>query len=263
MGCTASVCMVRDAGLPTGRCRGRACRSRRLDPQSVLGLPMFEGLPAEQVQQLLSGAQVGVFPPRTSLFDAGSRADAFYILLRGRVKLFALTEDGKESIVEIIHPVSTFAEAAMFASGNYPVSAGTIEEADLVRVRARPFLACLRNNPELARRILAALCRWNRRLNGELRALKELTPIRRLAGFLLTLAPDGEGEAVIELPLKKAVIASRLGMEPESLSRALARLRDVGVSSRGRTVEVACLETLRAFYASERPAGAQGMARST
>ncbi|WP_247879285.1 Crp/Fnr family transcriptional regulator [Azospirillum brasilense] len=248
------MCAVRDAGLPGARCRSRACRRRRLEPNSLHGLPMFEGLPHDQILHLLSGASIGIHPPRTPLFDAGSTADAFYILLRGRVKLFALTEDGKESIVEIIHPVTTFAEAAMFASGNYPVSAATIEESDLVRVRSKTFLACLKQNPELGRRILAALFRWNRRLDNELRVLKELTPIRRLAGFLLTLVPEEDGAAVIDLPLKKVVIANRLGMEPESLSRALARLRDLGVSSKGRTVEVADIGKLRAFYTDERPA---------
>ncbi|NYZ17219.1 helix-turn-helix domain-containing protein [Azospirillum sp. RWY-5-1] len=220
-----------------------------MDPRSILALPMFEGVPAAPVLRLLDGASVEMHPPRTVLFDAGATADAFHILLNGRVKLFALTADGKESVVEIIRPVSSFAEAAMFASGVYPVGAETIEPCDLVRVRASGFLDGLRANPDLARRILAALFRWNRRLDRELRMIKETPPIRRVVDYLLELAPDGEGGAVFELPLKKTVIASRLGMEPESLSRVLARLREVGVQSRGRVVEIADLGLLRRFDA--------------
>lgn len=250
MPCAAKTCTASVAGGRPERCRTRLCRRRRLDPRSVLALPMFEGVPAGPVMRLLDGATVETHPPRAVLFDAGTPADAFHILLTGRVKLYALTADGKESIVEIIRPVTSFAEAAMFASGVYPVSAETIEPSDLVRVRASGFLDGLRANPDVARRILAALFRWNSRLDRELRMIKETPPIRRVVDYLLDLAPDGEGGAVLELPLKKAVIASRLGMEPESLSRVLARLRKIGVLSKGRVVAIADLEALRRFEAS-------------
>lgn len=251
MVCMAKTCSFRDDGLLPPRCRTRACQRRKLDPRALVGLPLFDGLPPDQISHLLVGSSVEVFTARSLLFDAGMPADSFYILLKGRVKLFTITEDGKESIVEIVHPVSSFAEAAMFANGRYPVSAETIEGADIVRVRASLFLAGLRENPDMGRRILAALYRWRRRLEQDLHMLRELPPIRRLAGFLLALAPPGDGAAVVELPLKKAIIANRLGMEPESLSRVLVRLRDVGVRSKGRTVEIADLGSLRRLHADE------------
>lgn len=234
--------------------RARAGRPR-LDPRSVLGLPMFEGLPTAQVARQLAGASVETRTPRTLLFHAGDRADAFFILLGGRVKLVALTVEGRESIVEVIRPVSSFAEAAMFASGVYPVSAETIEACEIVRIGAAGFLAGLREDPELARRMLGALFRWNRRLDHELRMMKEITPIRRMIDYLLGLAPEGDGAAVFELPVAKSVIASRLGMEPETLSRVLARLRKVGVVSRGRSVEIADRDALRRYGTLPPPAG--------
>lgn len=255
--CGGKVCAVTEEPPTAARCRAnRVCRRRRLDPSMVMGLPLFDGLAEERVMDLLAGAAVEVHPPRAMLFDAGSPADSFFILLSGRVKLMAISPEGKESIVEIVEPVSSFAEAAMFASGRYPVSAETLEEADLIRVRAATFMGALKDDADLAQRMLAALYRWNRQLGRERKALKAQNPAQRVAWFLLSLASDGDSaeaplrEITVALPYKKSVIASRLGMEPESLSRVFARLREHGVDAKGKGVAIADMDRLRRFCRS-------------
>lgn len=254
--CGGKVCAISDEPPTTARCRSsRTCRRRRLDPSMLGDLPLFDGLGEERVMDLLAGAAVEMHPPRTMLFDAGAPADAFFILLSGRVKLMAISPEGKESIVEIVEPVTSFAEAAMFASGRYPVSAETLEEADLIRVRAVAFMGALREDQELAQRMLAALYRWNRQLGRERKALKAQNPAQRVAWFLLSLASDlddsdSPGSVTVALPYKKSVIASRLGMEPESLSRVFARLREHGVDARGKGVAIADMSRLRRFCAA-------------
>jgi CRP/FNR family transcriptional regulator, dissimilatory nitrate respiration regulator len=254
--CGGKICAISDEPPTVARCRSsRTCRRRRLDPSMLGDLPLFDGLGDERIMNLLAGAAVEMHPPRAMLFDAGSPADAFFILLSGRVKLMAISPEGKESIVEIVEPVSSFAEAAMFASGRYPVSAETLEEADLIRVRASAFMGALREDQELAQRMLAALYRWNRQLGRERKALKAQNPAQRVAWFLLSLASDldggdSPGGVTVALPYKKSVIASRLGMEPESLSRVFARLREHGVDARGKGVAIADMGRLRRFCAA-------------
>ncbi len=251
LGAYAKICPVRGTAAASGRCRAaKACRRRRLDPVLVADLPIFEKVPIDVLGDLLGNAMVETHSNHAMLFEAGDPADAFFILMSGRVKLFALLEDGKESIVEVVEPVSSFAEGAMFASGHYPVSAEVIDEAALVRVRAEHFLSCLRQNRDLAYRMLSALGHWNRHLKREVRGLREHSPIRRVSGFLLSLMPCEEGAASVALPMKKVIIASRLGMEPESLSRVLGRLRDVGVRTVGATVHVEDVARLRHLYLS-------------
>jgi CRP-like cAMP-binding protein len=249
LGAYAKICPVRGAAATTGRCRAaKTCRRQRLDPALVSDLPIFEKVPTDVLGDLLGNAMIEGHANHAMLFEAGDPADSFFILLGGRVKLFALLEDGKESIVEVVEPVSSFAEGAMFASGHYPVSAEVIEDAALVRVRAEHFLPCLKQNRDLAYRMLSALSHWNRHLKREVRGLREHSPIRRVCGFLLSLMPCEEGAASVELPLKKIIIASRLGMEPESLSRVLGRLREFGVRTAGATVHVEDVARLRRLY---------------
>jgi CRP-like cAMP-binding protein len=258
LGAYAKICPMRAPTGASGRCRSaKGCRRQRLDPALVADLPIFEKVPVEVLGDLLGTAMIESHGNHAMLFEAGDPADAFYILLAGRVKLFALLEDGKESIVEVVEPVSSFAEGAMFASGHYPVSAEVIEDAALVRVRAEPFLAGLKQNRDLACRMLSALGHWNRHLRREVRTLREHSPIRRVSGFLLSLIPCDEGPASVALPLKKVIIASRLGMEPESLSRVLGRLRAVGVRTAGNTVHVEDVARLRRLYLSGEDAPVQ------
>ncbi|MBK1840395.1 cyclic nucleotide-binding domain-containing protein [Azospirillum sp. YIM B02556] len=232
---------------PPVRCRGRLCR-RGIDLPAIRSLPLFESLEPAVICRLLGNAPAESHPRNSLLFQAGDQADAFFIVLSGRVKLFALTEGGRESIVETVEPVSSFAEAAIFA-GVYPIAAEVVERAELLRVGARGFLAGLRANPAVACRMLGSLLRWERRLAGEMRRLRSRSPMERVAELLVSLTPQASGETVIVLPMKKLVIASRLGMEPESLSRVLGRLREFGVHTQGRTVRVEDVARLHALCA--------------
>lgn len=218
---------------------------RRVDPRLVADLPLFEGLSQAVIADLLGDAVIMERPRQSLLFSAGAAADCFYIVLSGTVKLFAVTEDGKESIVEIFSPVSSFAEAAMFASGCFPLSAEVIEEAALVRVGAGAFMRRLNDDHTVGFRMLAALARWNRRLSGEIWHLKEKNPEQRVAEFLLSLTSHTAGNVEVALPFRKGLVASRVGIGRESFSRVLARLRRIGVETDGNMVRINDVAALR------------------
>lgn len=240
-----TVCTVRrrTCAAPKGRPNGKVVN--RIDPSVLAPLPIFDGIAPEAIADLLADATAAVYPRQTLLFSAGNPAECFFIVLGGRVKLFALTEDGKESIVEIFAPVSSFAEAAMFASGSFPLSAEVVEDAALIRVGAASFLKRLQQDRALAFKMLAALARWNRRLTSEIRHLKLKTPAQRVVEFLLSLTDEAQGEVVVALPFKKGLLASRVGIGRESFSRVLSRLRRVGVETIGNTVRIADIGALR------------------
>ncbi|HSV28736.1 MAG TPA: helix-turn-helix domain-containing protein, partial [Candidatus Omnitrophota bacterium] len=159
--------------------------------------------------------------------------------------LFALTEAGDQSIIEVVDPIGTFAEAAMFSSAKFPLNCEVMAGSRLIHVPAAPFMRRLSDNRALAFHLLAALSLWQKRMIHEITELKSKSPAQRLASFLLALARDGEGQAQIRLPITKAVLASRIGIAPESLSRALARLKSVGVETQGRELVLTDLAALR------------------
>jgi CRP/FNR family transcriptional activator FtrB len=96
-------------------------------------------------------------------------------------------------------------------------------------------------------KMLAALSNWHRLLMREITELKMKSPGQRLGSYLLSLVEVDKGETRVKLPLKKTVIASRIGITPESLSRAMSRLRTLGVMSEGNIVSIADVQALRTF----------------
>ena len=211
----------------------------------VATAPLFSDVAAADLALLTEGAQSVAYPEQTLLFGEGDAADRFFVILAGRVNLFALTEAGDQSIIETFDAVNTFAEAAIFSSAQFPLNCEVLAGSRLVHIGASGFLRRLSENRRLAMVLLGGLARWQMRLIREITSLKNTSPAQRLASFLVALAPAGEGGAHVRLPLSKGVLASRIGISPESLSRALARLKAVGVESRGREVVITDLDALR------------------
>jgi CRP-like cAMP-binding protein len=210
--------------------------------------PLFADLGAGDLRLLLEQAQAVSYGETGLLFSQGDAADRFFVVLEGRVNLFALTETGDQSVIEVFDPIATFAEAAIFSSGKFPLNCEVVAGSRLVHVPAGPFLKRLSENRQIAFHLMAGLSRWQMRMIHEITELKSKSPGQRLASFLLALAKNGEGQegaTQLRLPITKAVLASRIGIAPESLSRALGRLKAVGVESHGREVVLTDLGALR------------------
>jgi len=207
----------------------------------------FADLPLDDVAGLVGGAHVRDHAKHSLLFSQGDVADRFYVCLDGRVKLFTATEEGDENVVGVFSSGQSFGEAAMFASGRFPVNAEVVEDARLVQIMAEPMIQHLSDNKDLAFRMLGLMARRHRRFQKDIADFKSKSPGQRLGGFLLALTDVESGPANAQLPFDKALIAARIGIKPESLSRALARLREIGVDCHGREVDIENVETLRAF----------------
>lgn len=217
------------------------------DWQLLERLPLFAGLGQEMLTRLLADARVESWPRGSLLFRQDEPASHFYVILVGWVKLFRGSSEGHESVVHVFTRGESFAEAAIFAGGGYPVSASVPDTSRLLAVPAEPFLGVIETDPAVARNMLAAMSRHLRQLVIRLEQLDTHPAPQRLAAFLLTLAPEAEGAVEIRLPIDKALIAARLGMQPETLSRAFARLRREGVDTVGERVRVPDVERLRAL----------------
>ena len=215
----------------------------------VAQAPLLAGLSPADLALLLDGAHVAVYPETELLFSQGDKADRFFVVLEGRVNIFALTETGDQSIIEVFDPIISFAEAAIFSSGIFPLNGEVMAGSRLVHIPAAQFLKRLADNRSLGLVLLAGLSQWQFRLIHEISELKSKSPGQRLATFLLALAAKaGDGAANggrVRLPLTKSVLASRIGIAPESLSRALNRLKAFGVETHGREVEITDIEALR------------------
>ncbi len=118
--------------------------------------PLFRAMPIEDALTLIGNQSPRTYEKGITLFRQGEPALAFYVILSGWVKLYRITPDGLEVVLNMFKTGETFAEAAMFLGGRYPASAETVSRARLLRIEAAIFRARIQERPELALSMLAS-----------------------------------------------------------------------------------------------------------
>jgi len=209
--------------------------------------------PENVARTVLESARLRSFSRGETIFLQGERASAIYIVAEGWVKLYRIAPSGAEAVVGVFTKGSSFGEAVAFRHDTYPVAAEAVTDCALIRIEADVFLRQIRENPEVAISILSATFVHLHGLVAQVEALKAQTGAQRVAEFLLELATCPDGACEVTLPYDKVLIAGRLGMKPESLSRAFARLKDQGVTIKQNTAHIEDLAILR-DYVEEDPA---------
>ena len=208
------------------------------DLEAVKRTRLFAKLDDDVLQELLRGTAPKTFKKGRMLFQQGEQATAFYVLLEGWVKVFRDLPTGDEAVFGVFTGGETFAEAAMFLGERYPASAEVVSDARLLPIHSSPIRERLLANPEICMSMLASMSVHLHRIVSQVEQLQTRSGPQRMANFLLRLCPVGEGPAMVALPYDKALIAARLGMKPESLSRSMSRLREIGVKVEGNRVTI-------------------------
>lgn len=204
-------------------------------------------------ERILDGASIREVSAGETLFIQGEPARALYIIIDGWVKLYRMTPSGAEAVVSIMARGRSFGEAVALRDLPYPVSAEAITDGRLVRIEGSRLRQAITADPQLAIGIISASFVYLQQLVGQVEQLKARSGVQRVAEFLTDLAPiDSTGRCVVHLPYNKTLIAGHLGMKPESLSRAFARLRDHGVSIETTTAVIEDIGLLRDLVAEDR-----------
>lgn len=214
---------------------------------SILRHPFFKNLSVADQERLITQSHEQQCSAGELLIRQGQPAERFFLVLQGRVKLYRISADGQEKVVEIIQAGQTFAEAVMFMQrSEYPVCAETLEAVQLVSFPNRLMLTLLQESPQACLHLLGHMSmRLHQRL-GELETLTLQNATQRFALYLIQQLDDRSQETVdIELPLPKRLIAARLSMQPETLSRIMARLNQDGlIEMSGRNIHIPSIERL-------------------
>lgn len=213
-------------------------------------IPLFQALDEKQLKGVLKSCHVLSLPAKSSLFERGSAASHFYLLKSGQIKLFCLSEEGDEKVIEIINPSETFAEAIMFMPKQiYPVCAETLKNSEIYSFDMKQFRGLLENSNETCFRLLSTMAR---QLHCRISDIDNLTlhnATYRLVIYLLEQLPEGAvALSNIHLDATKVIIASRLSIKPETFSRILLRLskQDL-IEVHGNDVTLLDVDGLRAL----------------
>lgn len=204
-------------------------------------LRLFSQLDDDALDEICSAGVLKKAAADEIIFQEGEPAHSFFVVGRGKVKVFKLSSEGKEQVLMIAQPGDSFAEAALFSGRRFPASAQALEDSELVVFSRARFVDLLGRNPDLAVSLIGRLSELLRLMTRLVEGLSLSDVTTRLARFLCSSRLDATGEMPSEvmLSIKKSLLASQLGTIPETLSRSFAKLtRDGLISISGPTIRI-------------------------
>ena len=197
-------------------------------------IPLFSGLTPEQTDSISTLAKTLTFGRGEIIFQEGERANGFYIVADGKIKVFKLSFEGKEQILHIYGPGHTFGEVPVFAGKNFPASSMALEASTILFLPRDGFVKLITDSPALAMNMLADLSMRLRAFTVQIENLSLKEVPARLAAYILTLAretagPGNDLPGRVTLPISKAQLANLIGTTPETVSRIFKKMADAGL----------------------------------
>lgn len=197
-------------------------------------LPLFEGVLTERDVEALEGAQVLDLPAGTPVFQAGTPAHTLYVVVLGRIRLTLGTDASMRDLGHMGRG-DTIGLAALLRGDLYPVNAEVAEDAVLVALPAAALRRILAEQPRMGARLVgdmgAKLARFVREIGG----FTQRSARARVARLLCDLYREAGVQAEVGFGEAKRLLASRLAMTPETLSRELHALAEAGLIESRRT----------------------------
>ena len=191
---------------------------------------LFENLTNKERQKLASQCSLKRVPKNTVIFEQKDEANAFYIVVYGKVSVFRLNSEGVEQIIHIQMDGEIIAEAALFDSVQYPASSKTLSDSLLIKIPKKAFIDLIIENPQTALKMMAAYSKRLREFVQKVEYLSTDDIKNRLLKFLnKNKSKNNEGEITVKLNITKKELAHLLGTIPETLSRNIRQLKNNGI----------------------------------
>ena len=211
--------------------------------ETLRKIPIFSELSIEQFRKITGISKVLKFKKNDFIFYDGDAYNGFYILLKGSVKIFKNSSEGKESVLHIIKPLNAFADVPLFEGGNYPANSQTLEESIIIFIPKDGFLSLIKEEPEMSLRMISGFAKRLRELTYKIEKFSSKEVINRLAEYLLkeirVNKTDKLEEPFLRLSVPKHTIAAYIGTISETLSRTLKKLQVDGIIKvKGKTIIV-------------------------
>ncbi|MBA3033285.1 MAG: Crp/Fnr family transcriptional regulator [Gammaproteobacteria bacterium] len=211
--------------------------------------PLFGDLPTAQLAQLAAATAERRYARGDVVLEKGARLTGLHVVLSGKLKEFCRAPGGEEKVIEILGAGQTCGEAALFLDTPYPFHASALSNAVLLHIEKQAIDGLVEGAPEFVIRMLQVLAERQNTSLRDIEAYSRSSLLQRLVTYLLELCrASGEETPSITLPAMKQVVASRLNMAPEVLSRTFRDLADAGlIEMRGKRVILLDPVRLREF----------------
>jgi len=212
--------------------------------------PLFKSLDVEQFDILSDSARLHELRKGETLFLQDCSVDRFFLIIQGGVKLYRVTNDGRETVLNVLGEMECVGEAEIFLdTSGFPFNAAAVDSTRLISFSSHVYKALLQTSNACCLGVIAAMAARLQERSCEIEALSKQTASHRVISFLLSQIEETEHKSEkveIKLPITKRLIAARLSMQPETFSRIIAGFRQKGLLEvDGNRLSINCLNDLR------------------
>lgn len=217
--------------------------------QLLTDLSLFACLPQAAIVHFAEKSRLLTHTKGKVLYIQGDEAEWFYVVVKGWVKLFRETLEGSEAVIDVLNDGQIFGEQAVVGGRYYNDSAELVDATQYIKLPISLLQYYLQKYPQLALDLLAKIVHKQQLQSHEIEHLNVQNAPQRIGCFLLRLCPEASEDSVsLNLPYDKTLIASKLGMKPETFSRALAKLKnDTKLEIRGAVITIPKLQILKEY----------------
>jgi CRP/FNR family transcriptional regulator len=213
-------------------------------------VPLFSELSVDDFRKITALSNLIKIKKNDFIFHEGDEFKGLYIVLKGSVKIYKISKEGKEYILHFITPPNVFGDVPLFTGGDCPADVQALEDSILLFVPKNEFLNLLANNSNLSLKIMTGFACRLKSLSVKAAELSLSEVINRLAGYMIKeLEKSGTvnlPEPYFRLSISISTLASYLGTISETISRALKKLRDNKIiRMHGKTIFVEDFKKLK------------------
>ena len=186
---------------------------------------LFSAIDPQNLSKIARIVSTRSFDKRELIFQEGEAASGFFVVAKGKVKIYKLALNGDEHILHIINEGGSFAEAVVFGSlKQYPAFAEALEKTEILFIPKNDFLSAMKSDFTLTKAVMVSLAEKLKYFNTLVEELSLKEADARIAKYLMDASFKKNSDSFV-LDIKKIELAKKLGIAPETLSRILKRFK--------------------------------------
>ena len=183
------------------------------------------------------------FKAQQLLWHEGDPGSKMISIIKGKVRIYRSLPDGKQASIFLFGPGETFGFLPLIDRSPYPASAEVIEDLEALVMTREKLYEVMRQYPDVAVFLLTQLAKRLRGAFDQIEMLSTRGVLPRVAAALISLTGLSDKKVqteIITLPVSSREYAGLLGLTPESLSRGITKLSEMGIIHRikGNTFQV-------------------------
>ncbi|MGD9567008.1 MAG: Crp/Fnr family transcriptional regulator [Sedimentibacter sp.] len=207
-------------------------------------VPIFNHLEQEEMDEINASTHTVSYKRGEIIYHAGEQSDALYIVHEGKIKIYNLSESGKQQLLRILKPGDFTGELSLFSESTHESYSEAMENTSICIFKRSDLQKLLLKYPTISLKLLNEFSKILKDSHKQTTRFATERVETRIALYLAECAEENHSNT-FELPMTKVNLASYLGTTPETISRKLTDLEDEGlIKKNGKKIKILDLDGL-------------------